>query len=295
MTSLHRFLKGISMKFKALWIAGLVLAATAGHVQAGFSSPNYSADVVFQDRLDSTTMTLAFDGTHYWSTSGGSSFGTREAQYNSGGSLVATFAPGLDFRSVFTDSSGDVFARQYNNSTIYKQTSPGVFSAHVVLAGAIDDQSSVVLNGNGTEYIALDSGTVNRWNTSGTALSSISLIGWGSVAGETNYPANRGIAAVGDSWLTYSDGTLSMWDSLGNRTGQTTLIGAGTTFDSHFSLSYANGRVFIVDEAGGNWRGYDVGLSSSPVPEPGSIALWGLGALGAMFARRKREWMKLAA
>ena len=37
-------------------------------------------------------------------------------------------------------------------------------------------------------------------------------------------------------------------------------FGAGTSFDSYFSLSYANGMVWIVDTAGGNWRGFDVGL-----------------------------------
>ena len=34
---------------------------------------------------------------------------------------------------------------------------------------------------------------------------------------------------------------------------------------------------------------------ASPVPEPASFAMWGLGALGVVFARRKRQQMKLAA
>ena len=33
----------------------------------------------------------------------------------------------------------------------------------------------------------------------------------------------------------------------------------------------------------------------SEVPEPASVAMWGLGALGLVFARRKRQQMKLAA
>jgi hypothetical protein len=35
--------------------------------------------------------------------------------------------------------------------------------------------------------------------------------------------------------------------------------------------------------------------SFDPVPEPASIAMWSLGALGMMFAGRKRRQMKLAA
>ena len=33
----------------------------------------------------------------------------------------------------------------------------------------------------------------------------------------------------------------------------------------------------------------------SAVPEPASIAMWGLRAIGLVFARRKRQQMKLAA
>lgn len=243
-------------------------------------------------------MTLAFDGTNYWSSSGGSPGGTRLARYNSSGSLSGAFAPGLDFRSVFTNSAGDVFARAYNDSTIYEQNTPGSFSPSGVTlaANSLDVQSSVVLNGPNSEFIAQSGGVVRRWDLSGNALSSTSLIGFGSIAGENNYPASRGVAAVGNYWLTYSSGILSAWNSSGIRVDQTQLLLAGTGFDSNFSLSYANGRVFIVDSAGGNWRGYDVGLSqTSPVPEPGSIAMWGISALGMMFARRKRRQLLMAA
>ena len=34
--------------------------------------------------------------------------------------------------------------------------------------------------------------------------------------------------------------------------------------------------------------------TNSPVPEPASLAMWSVGALGAMFARRKRQQKKLA-
>ena len=37
------------------------------------------------------------------------------------------------------------------------------------------------------------------------------------------------------------------------------------------------------------------GDQAATVPEPASIAMWGLGALGLVFARRKRQQMKLAA
>src|SRR5205085_1671739 len=99
-----------------------------------------------------------------------------------------------------------------------------------------------------------------RWDLAGNYLGATSLSGFGTMLNEINYPQERGIAAAGGYYLTYSDSVLSAWDASGNRVGTTVLNGAGNSFDSDFSLSYANGRVFIVDQAGGSWRGYNVGL-----------------------------------
>jgi hypothetical protein len=249
---------------------------------------SYAADIVFDDALGTTTMTMAHDGSSYWSTTGGSPTGTRLAQYNASGVLQTTYAPGLDFRSVFTDAGGNIYARTVVNRTIYRMTSPGVFSSLLSLSGGpLDVQSSVVFNGDGTEFIAMGAGVVSRWDLTGTFLGTVALAGYG-LSGESSYPQNRGIAAVGDYWLTYSNGTLSAWNSAGSRVDQTTLTGAGTSFDSHFSLSYANGHVFVIDVANGNWRGFDVGLNdASPTPEPASMALLAMGGGLLAFGRKK--------
>ncbi|MBE8992370.1 hypothetical protein [Nostoc sp. LEGE 12450] len=65
----------------ALGVAGSAQAATL------FQS-SYTADTIFQDQLNSTTMTLAYDGNNYWSSSGGSNLGIRYAQYNNGSSVL---------------------------------------------------------------------------------------------------------------------------------------------------------------------------------------------------------------
>ena len=241
------------------------------------SAPSYAADITFTDALGSTSMTLAFDGVSYWSSSGGSTGGNRYAQYNSSGSLITTYAPGLDFRSVFTDASGNVYARQFNNPTIYRQTAPGVFAPFVTLVGgSLNSQSSVVFNGNYTEYVAFNAGTLSRWNLGGTFLGSVSFIGFGSMFGENSYPANRGVAAAGNLYYTYVNGNLSAWDQTGTRVATTQLLGAGTSFDANFSLSRANNRVFIVDNPGGTWRGYSFGAAfnnSGPVNEGGTASV----------------------
>ena len=192
--------------------------------------------------------------------------GIRLGRYTFSGLPIATYSPGLDFRSVFTKADGTVLARAYNTNVIYQQTSPGIFtnSGISLTDGTLDPQSSVVLNGAGTEYDAMSGGVVSRWSTNGTYLGSIKLQGFGSVSGETTSPQNRGLAAFGNVWLTYNGGgVVSAWDSSGNRMFQTVLPGAGTSFDSDYSFSYCNGKVFIVDVAGGKWRGYDISGGAS--------------------------------
>jgi hypothetical protein len=218
-------------------------------------------NVTFTDALPVTTMTMAFDGTNYWSCSGGTTSGNRLARYGLSGALVTTYAPGLDFRSVFTRTDGTLLARAYASGVIYQQTSPGVFASSgiTLTGGTLDVQSSVVLNGAGNEYQAMSGGVVSRWSTNGTYLGIVTLSGFGSVSGENISPQNRGLGVMGNLWLTYNgNGILSIWDSSGNRITQVALPGAGTSFDSDYSISFCNGKVFIVDVAGGKWRGFDL-------------------------------------
>lgn len=265
-----------------LLAAATMAVATQSSAAPVFNAASYTADVTFADALNSTSMTMAYDGTNYWSASGGSSGGNRYAQYNSGGGLVGTFAPGLDFRSVFTDAANNVYARQFNSNTIYKQSSPGTFGSFLSLTGgSLDAQSSVVLNSAG-QFVAMQGGTVNVWSASGAFSNSFSLSGYTG-----NYPENRGIAAAGNNLFTYFNQTLSAWDYSGNLVDTATLTAAGTSFDSYFSISYANDRIFVVDNAGGTWRGYDIGVAGGNVPEPGTLALLALGLIAASVSRRR--------
>lgn len=269
-----------------LVMSGAMLDAEAAPV---FSSASYTADVVFADAdaLEQTRMTISFDGSHYFSASGGNTDGLRIAEFGADGTLIAAYAPGLDLRSVFTNGSGQVLARAFDDSTVYRQTSPGSFGALLTLEpNGLDSQSAVVMNAAG-QFVAMNQGAVSLWDGQGHALTGFNLAGFGAQNGEANYPAGRGIAAVGDLLFTYAAGTVSAWDYSGQRVDSATLEGAGTSFDSYFSFSYANGRFFVLDDAHGSWRGYDAGLGTAPVPVPASVFLMG-GALVGLGLRRRR-------
>lgn len=253
-------------------------------ITTGFS---VHSNLTFIDALAANTMGMAFDGTNYWSCSGGSSAGVRLARYTSAGISNGLYAAGLDFRSIFTRADGTVLARAFNSRIIYQQISPGVFSNSVTLTGGtLDAQSSVVLNSDNTEFIAMSGGTVSRWNTNGTNLASVTLQGFASLTGEDMQPQSRGIAAYGGLWLTYSGaGIVSLWDYSGNRLAQIPLPGAGTSFDSDYSFSFCNAKVFIVDVAGGRWRAFDLfnGAAVAAIGAEGD-ATWNADVTNKIFA-----------
>jgi hypothetical protein len=238
----------------------------AGQCVSGVSFfAQYTASMTFKDALPGTSMTLTWDGTNFWSSSGGSASGNRLARYDANGANPTLYQPNIDFRSVFTvgGSGATVYSRGYSSTQIQRQTAPGTFTNQIALTGGtLDSQSAVVFNTAGTEYVATNTGTVTRWNAnSGALIGTVTLQGFGTLNSENTYPQNRGVAVVGTTfYLTYSAGQLSAWDTNGKRLGITTLVGAGTSFDSYFSLSYARGMVWILDAAGGTWRGYNVGL-----------------------------------
>jgi hypothetical protein len=226
-------------------------------------SPSYDASLTFVDALQSTTMTLAWDGTNYWSCSGGGPDGLRLARYSAAGALLNTYQPGLDFRSVFTkgDGTSPVYARAYSGNQVLVQVAAGSFGLSATLnGGPLDAQSAIVYDAGASHFVAFNAGTVTRWTDAGALDSTTVLTNFGAMNGEDQYPQNRGIVVKGGLYLTYSNGVLSSWNALGQRQKTSTLNGAGVSFDAHFSLSYGNGMVWVVDTAGGMWRGYNVGL-----------------------------------
>jgi hypothetical protein len=228
-----------------------------------FPQASYTPTLTFTDALSTTTMTMTWDGASYWSCSGGGPAGVRYAQYNAQGVKVNTFSPGIDFRSVFTKggNTSPVYSRGYNSNIVQVQTMPGVFANSITLVGGtLDAQSSVVWNENGTELVAFTGGTLTHWNAGGALIGTITFVGFGTLNGENGSPQNRGIVKAGGYYLTYSAQVLSAWDGNGNRAKTTVLTGAGTGSDSYYGFSYGNGMVWVVDVAGGLWRGYNVGL-----------------------------------
>lgn len=263
------------------------LALMAGGAQAGgFINALYSADITLQDSIDPILMGIAFDGTHYWTASGGLTTGTRLAQYDDMGNAIASFTDiNMDFRSITTDASGTLIARRYAQYTLEEQGSPpGSFTQGVTLSGGyVGDQATVVLNRSG-QYVSMLYGMVYTWDASGSLTSSFRLDGF---YGATN-PALMRVAVMGDYILTLANQTLSAWDYSGTLVGETSLQDAGIGETADWSLSYTNDHVFVAD-ATGLWRGYQVELQTATVPEPSALGGTLLGLLCLPYVYRRRR------
>jgi hypothetical protein len=138
---------------------------------------------------------------------------------------------------------------------------PGVLALDVTLDGGdLDPYAAVGFDQTRREFIALNpSGFVDRWAESGVHLGSVQLKEYGAINGEDGAPQNTQVAWGCDHYLTYSGGYLSAWDTTtGERISTTLLSRAGTSSDSHQSMSFSNDRAYVIDKNGGLWNGYPV-------------------------------------
>jgi hypothetical protein len=230
-----------------------------------FNQASYNAVLTFANNaLANRPCGLAWDGSSLWTGNVGSSGGNVLAQYTGAGAFVSYYQAGIDFRSVFTkgDGTSPLYARPISTNQIRVQSSPGVFANDVLLAGAVlDGQAAVVWDATHSHFIGQKDGTVRRWAANGAALSNVTLTGYGTLNQEGDYPNDRGIAVSMGFYLTYSNGVLSAWDDQGTRIDTTLLNGTTSSYEEHFSISYAHGKVWVVSaNSGGTWRGYDVGI-----------------------------------
>lgn len=210
------------MKFKILWIAGLMLAAMAGQVQAG----------IIAATSDAATGTSLING-----------------PFTLGWSFTVNQNITLDALGVY-DSDQDGLGQSHD---------VGVFDAGGTLLAA-----TTVASG-----------------TSGTL---IDKYRFQSIAGLTLTTGNT--YSIGAVWLDGTDGML--FDN------------GGISFSpdvNYVDSNFAAGSTLqnpAFNGGGGGYYGPNFTYTTAAVPEPSSIAMLGIGAIG-LFARRKRQQMKLAA
>lgn len=230
------------MKFKVLWIAGLMLAATAGQVQAAgviMSPTSVIANTIgeFNNSYDVGNM-IDQSGLSTGFISGTSDFNT----YIGGGP---------------THVGSD------NANAMWFGPGRGPFTGYL----DFDMGSTVQLF-----QLALWNGAIGSTANinSFTVLTSTNA-GFATPTNVGTFTNPQGVGAT-----PYSATVFDLTDS----TAEYVRI----LINSY----YGNPNVVGIGEVA-----FDTGSVNAAVPEPASIAMWTLGAIGLMFARRKRQETKL--
>ena len=216
-----------------------------------------------------TPMSAETAGGFVFTASGGSRSGFRLQRYLPNGTLSATFAPGIDFRSIFTNNSGVLFAKEWggHGHRIYSLTVGGAKTFLFSLSGAVlNSQAPADFNADDTELITMSKGTVNRYNaTTGVFIGSFTLSGM--TAAELSFPDSIQMETnLAGRIFTYSNGTVSEWNSSGARIGTSALpFGSNFFTDWSFGVSSDN-LVFVFNIGSSRWESYDVGIEAQPDP-----------------------------
>lgn len=221
--------RGRCMNFKVLWIAGLMLAATAGQVQAAFV---YNFSFTTSTELGSTGQDGAVTG--YFSLD------------DSTNGIINNLSDALGINElvVTSDTTGSGFVPIGQNLLTYSNPSFGITGWQLL------SYNSFIADGN----------------TATGQLIFAAAVG-GAVGGLR--PALTIGIAPGDDRVGIITWNPDGGENLGNRKTAAGALSAGDTLS--------------------------ITAAPSAVPEPTSIAMWGISAVGMAFARRKRRQMMLAA
>lgn len=309
---------------KVLWIAGLMLAATAGQVQAGF--------------LSSHSMVSSNIGTGTIIGEAGIHFADYEFEdSDSKGYLYGSFREGST--SATATLTPSFLLHTYADAHTVRNFGYGANETTAAAAGYRD----VVTVVNGTApgdlrlFFSLDGELAGGGHVNGSqGLAHVDVVNY--VNGEYEFESFGGPGIMGSPVAAdyragydagkefYSSFNESGWDShsggsytyhidvpYNDRIGgyrfatilvSTAIASASPNNSEAIAISdFAHTLQFTglsltdgtpLDAA--NFH-FDSGLtfSSTAVPEPASLAMWGFGTLCMMFARRKRQQMKLAA
>ena len=189
-------------------------------------------------------------------------------------------------QAAFVVSTGPAAATGVGESVLF-QGCTGAVSSGVTAQGCLDSQRDVLLNFTSDEALTL-SGNDLKAADGGLSYLSISLADLDATFAQLVLNIQLVKKTTGSVSFTAAPGGISSAYSLGN--GNNFFTFSGEDFSS-ISFETLNDIVLSVGQVqlGGAKGLNNGGGSTNQVPEPGSLALLGLGALGLAAASRKRK------
>ena len=250
------------------WLAlagvGALVAGSSGALAGGTLLDVGVLELTFADASGTTAVSAENDGSFLYTVSGGTTGGERFARYLLDGTADLTFASGIDFRSIFTDNSGNLFAKEYGQGNVYSLTSGGMATFLFTLNDP-QPQTSADFNGDDSELYTRSGALIRRYNSAnGSFIGSFTLQGMGP--NEDDFPEFVQMETnLAGRIFTYADGIVSEWDLAGIRIGTSTIpIDTPSSFLTTWSFGVGgDDRIYLSNEISGMWEVYDVGIGLS--------------------------------
>ncbi len=214
-----------------------------------------SPDIYFDDEPGTHNMGIASDGEFYYTCNGGKTYEGKISKYSLNGNFMKSYKFDLDMRSImYNPKDKHLYVSSYDEN-IYKITSLEDGSFQLIYSKLYKNaQASLALGPKGKYLYDLDDGTLRVYDfTKGTLADTYYGISCGSELGSGNLSV-----AVSKKYiitLNTEKQVFYIHDKKG-KLKETIYYKDG---DYGFSLSYANGYIFVAkdgDYGMGKWFGY---------------------------------------
>jgi len=255
------------MMRQKVWRLGLAMLAIAlfGRATCGPAAGSHVTPVEkmsFSDHVYYHNMGIAWDGEYYYTVNGGNATYSKLNQYDESGSFENGYDVGVDARSILYNTAKQrLYIKPYGTSLdeVRLDVQTADISLENIFAGG---QSSVAMSPDGEKLYELYGGRVHVYNADdGREATSFQLPSY-STEDDDGYSS---AIAVADKflfvWAPNSDRNVLVYRLYGKYVTWLTLPRSGFGF----SLSWANGLLWIADDADGGaegadgtWYGYEV-------------------------------------
>jgi hypothetical protein len=190
-----------------------------------------------------TAMSVASDGSAYWTINGGNASNGVIEEYDLAGNYVDSVVVALDSRGLLrNDATGFFYTKPFGQD--WEQIDPNTGVRTPLLTGIFTNfQSSPAITTDGASILEHDPVGTMRVLDFSTGTLSNTLTGLSGVW-------SFSVATTGGYLFTASPGTVFVHDLQGNLITSAPIANGTNTY----SLSFANGLIWV--EGGGIWYGY---------------------------------------
>jgi hypothetical protein len=212
-------------------------------------------DIYFDDEPGTHNMGLASDGEFYFTCNGGKTSEGKISKYSFSGNFMKSYEIDLDMRSIMYNPKDKHFYVSCYDENIYKITDLEQGSFQLVYSKLYKNaQATTALGPKGKKLYYFDDGTLYIYDF---ASGEIKETLYGLSSGPELGSGNMSVAVSKKSIITFNSEkkVFYIYDKKG-KLKETLRYKSG---DYGFSLSYANGHIFVAtdgDYSMGEWYGY---------------------------------------